>query len=110
LDDINDFNSDAIVNDDSSVMQKIAMLEEGNVTDEARGKEVNKAYKQGNKQGYGGYDDDGFYGYGYKGTTLSTFIIVTTNCFKKDSKFYQILLHFYFSKHAVVKPNYTIPH
>lgn len=72
MDDINDFNSDAIVNDDSSVMQKF-LMEEGNVTDEARGKELNKAYRQGNKQGYGGYDDDGFYGYGYKNGTASSF-------------------------------------
>lgn len=69
LDDINDFNSDAI-NDDSSVLQKFSMMDEGNVTEEGRGKELNKAYKQGNKQGYNGaYDDDGIgYGYGgYKG-------------------------------------------
>lgn len=44
-------------------------MDEGNVTEEGRGKELNKAYKQGNKQGYNGagaYDDDaiGYGGYG----------------------------------------------
>lgn len=56
-------------------------MDEGNVTEEGRGKELNKAYKQGNKQGYNGagaYDDDaiGYGGYGgYKRGIAWRFIL-----------------------------------
>lgn len=50
-------------------------MEEGNVTEEARGKDLNKAYRQGNKQGYVGYDDDIGYGYGYKGIACCFYFI-----------------------------------
>lgn len=97
LDDINDFNSDTLINDDSSVLQKFHMMDEGNVTEEGRGKELNKAYKQGNKQGYNGaYDDDGIgYGYGssYKGIA-SRFILFALSAMKIELFMLYILFLF----------------
>jgi hypothetical protein len=56
-DDANDFNEDLSIVD---AFSKSGI--EGNIAaeDEGRGKKM-----KGNKQGYGGYGDEGYYGYGY---------------------------------------------